>query len=172
MSPCLCLYSHTTYRNATKHKIQLRMCNLFLCIILPRSRLLVRNNDAGAERVFGTRSFKIFSVFLKSFSRDSLNFFITCEVDSFIERCEQPAFRRSLGLVWSNCRSDNLYCSWSGSTIVASGVAKHAMFSLQLGKSMFKFSAMAVWEILRFSGIRSSTFVCSNRELPLQSFQK
>jgi len=82
MPPCLCLYSHTTHRNGRKHKIQLRMCNLFLCLILPRSRLLVRNNDAGAERVFGTLRFKIFSFFSKSFSRGNLNFFITCEVDS------------------------------------------------------------------------------------------
>jgi hypothetical protein len=75
ISPCLYLYSHTTYRSETKHKIQLRMCNLFVCLISPRSRLLVRNNDAGAERVFGTPRFKIFSFFSKSFSRGNLGTF-------------------------------------------------------------------------------------------------
>jgi hypothetical protein len=102
MSPCFCLYSETTYRNETKHKIQLTTCNLFPCLILPHSLLLVKNNDAGAERVFGTRPFEIFSLFSKSFSRGSLNFFITCEVESFIESCEQPEVIPSVGMVWSN----------------------------------------------------------------------
>ena len=41
------------------------VCNLFLCLVFPRSRLLARHNDAIAERVFGTHYFKIFSLFSK-----------------------------------------------------------------------------------------------------------
>jgi hypothetical protein len=44
-----------------------------------------------------------------------------------------------LGMVWSDFKSNILYCCWSGSTTVASGVTKHAMFSLQLRKPMFHF---------------------------------
>ena len=73
---------------------------------------------------------ELFRLFSKPFSHHSLNFFITCERNSFEtfhKNCKQPEVSWcqiwAVGTVWYNFRSDALYGCWSGSISVGSGIS-------------------------------------------------
>ena len=73
---------------------------------------------------FSNLPVELFWLFSKTFYCSSLNIFITCEMNSFemfLDNCKQPGFRQcqicAASRVWNNCRSNVVYCRWSGITL-------------------------------------------------------
>jgi len=79
-----------------------------------------------------------FRLFLKAFSHSSLDFFITCELNSFeifLENCKQSEVRwcqiQTIGRAWNSFKCDAVCHHQSGRTSVGFGVImlkKHWFF--------------------------------------------
>lgn len=80
--PCLYLYSWTRYQNETKHKIQLRMCTLFLRLTFTFSLHSSIQRNWSKNKIFQQVAVELFWHFLKPYPC-SCWYFITYEMNSF-----------------------------------------------------------------------------------------
>ena len=76
----------------TKYNSECAIC--FYASFFHVVAFLLEITTQALKEFFGTRCFEIFNLLSKSFSHGSLNFFVACEVYSFIESCAQPEVGR------------------------------------------------------------------------------